>query len=134
MQLTEAQVTSSNLANALNNAFMDTDSLDSESFKVQLDHYKYKIVIDKDRKFIRISDFNNISHMNKSTAVDVINTLNNQYIFVKFYAMEFSDGLVLVSEHDLSYEKGLNLFHLVDCLKKMDSIIFNIVKEGIFRE
>ena len=122
MQLAESQVNASALVEVFGSAFMDIDNFKGDSFKVSGEKIPISVQVDTDRKLIKFSFYNVLKNINIAQAAAIINKMNEDYIFVKFSAVEYEDSIFYSASYFMSYKKGLIKFQLVDNIKAFERI------------
>jgi len=129
-QLKDSEVTTAALIEVFESAFLKVDDKEAESFKVQCENLKATVLIDEQRKFLSFRIIYGLSgSINLSEALVRANKVNEEYIFIKFAAIEYEGEIYLESKYYLTYEDSLNAFQLVTLVKKFEKYTVDALRE-----
>lgn len=130
MQLNEAQINASKLADVFSGAFMEVTDLNGNSFEVKAERVPVKVTIDEDRKYINLEIIQRLKNITIEQAIMLANKINAEVIMARFYIVEVEGMLLLVADYLQNYERGLLAYHLVDNLKTFEKVVVSKFKEN----
>ncbi len=129
-QLAENEVSIKALVDSFASAFMKVVDEESDSFWVVGDSLKTKVALDEKRKYLRLSI---IYELSKQPAPDIVanlcNKVNNDYIVIRFSAVEIEGSQCIASTYYMTFEEGLVVFHLIKMVKKFEQFTVDALRE-----
>ncbi len=129
-QLKDSEVSIAALIDVFESAFMKIEDKEAESFKVQCENLRATVLLDTERKFISFRIIYGLSgSINLSDALVRANKVNEEYIFIKFAAIEYEGDIYLESKYYMTFEDSLNAFQAVTLVKKFEKYTVDALRE-----
>jgi hypothetical protein len=129
-QLTESEVSIKSLVGIFDSAFVKVLDETSESFWVQGENLKTKIKPDEKRKYLRFSIVYQLAvKPTLAEAIRLANTINGEYLFIRFSIYESEGDILVASDYYMTYEEGLVSFHLIKIAKRFEELTVEALRE-----
>jgi len=129
-QLSESEVTIKTLVECFTSAFLKVADEESDSFWVPGESLKTKVTIDEKRKYLRFSIVYQLSDKTTSSvAITQCNKVNEEYIVIRFSALEIQGTQCVACNYYMTYEEGLIAFQLIKMVKKFEQFTVEALRE-----
>lgn len=129
-QLAENEVSIKSLVDCFSSAFMKVVDVEEEAFWVVGESLKTKVSLDEKRKYLRLSIIYQLSgNITPALAAEQCNKVNNDYIVIRFSALDLEGTQCVLSTYYMTFEEGLVAFHLVKMVKKFEQFTVDALRE-----
>ncbi len=129
-ELAESDVSIKSLVECFNSAFIKVVDEENDSFWVPGESLKTKITIDEKRKYLRLSIIYQLSgEITPAVSATQCNKVNDEYIVIRFSALEIQGTQCVASTYYMTYEEGLIAFHLIKMVKKFEQFTVEALRE-----
>lgn len=133
MQLNEFEVTLLKLKEIFTNAFMTISDVDETTVMVTPDEVPLELSVDLERKYIGFAVYQPLENCSMSQAIQKANGANADKFFPRFYIVEVDDSPMMVADYCLPFERGLNVFHLINSIKFFEKVVV-VTYQEFFQE
>lgn len=124
--LTEEQVTAQTVSDLLSRAFIENEIDEDGDIVVTLDNFTSLIVVDTDRKLLKIGMSFTLYAGDEQQKNAYANRLNMNYIFASFYVRNDS----VVGEYYLPFDRGVLAYHIIFAVRKMHDLVPDVLAMG----
>ncbi|MFC6592251.1 YbjN domain-containing protein [Deinococcus lacus] len=124
--LTEEQVTPESLSEILQRAYIKHEIDEDGDLTITLDGTHSLLSIEANRKLLKYRLSFSVGPGTEEEYNAYANRLNERYIFAGFHVARGG----VVGEYYLPYEGGVMPYHIVFCLRKMHSLVPDVVTAG----
>jgi len=130
--LAESEVSIKSLVECFTSAFVKVTDEDNDSFWVPGESLKTKVTLDEKRKYLRFSIVYQLSEKTTSSAaITQCNKVNEEYIVIRFSAIEIEGTQCVASNYYMTFEEGLIAFQLIKMVKKFEQFTVEALREHL---
>ncbi len=132
MQLNEAQISASKLADVFSGAFMEVSELEENYFVVGTETVPVEVKVNSERKYIKLEIVQRMNNISIEKATKITNKINSERLLARFFCLEIedTDAVLMVADYHLSFDRGLIAYHLVNSVKFFERIFVACVREN----
>lgn len=130
MQLNEAQISASKLADVFSGAFMDVSELEENFFSVKAEALQVRVKVDSKRKYIILEIAQVLYNISLEEASKIANKINSERMLARIFFVEIEGALLMIADYYLSFDRGLIAYHLVNTVKFFEGVVLDCVREN----
>lgn len=126
--LVESEVTADALERIFRQAFLETQAINAQAVRVNLDGIGYQVLAEPKRKLlVYLTHFRFRPSVDAKERLAFVNTLNSRYIYTRFSVDKDGD---LACEYFLSFKGGIDENQVVDALQWMTNTTVQSIKQA----
>ena len=133
--LDEQQVTTPKLIEIFQGAYMDVSDAEESRFSVKGIQFPFLlgVMLDKERKVVRFTDYNRLHRVTQQQAALLCNEANRSFMLARFYAFEHEGAIMAATQYDMSFEKGLIPYQVISNFRFFERVAGAAV-QGTFKD